>query len=209
MSRDPYSVNDFVKKFASGDLEFEPGSKYNYNNSGYFLLGAIIEKVTGKPYETVLKERIFEPLGMTNTGYDHHAPILQKRAAVTKKLQMVTSTPLISICRFHMPQVRFIRPSKTFTNGSSRFMKIRFFPPKAKNDVHSRTFQLRIRIRIFDQTIGKSDQKTKVIQHGGGINGFNSLLTRVVDKQQTVILLDNVGLGRYHGQHHEFDNQYS
>jgi tetratricopeptide (TPR) repeat protein len=52
---------------------------------------------------------------------------------------------------------------------------------------------------ISDRPIGKTDQKTKVIQHSGGINGFNSLLTRLVDKQQTIILLDNVGLGRYQG----------
>src|SRR5436309_4462425 len=39
VSRNPYSVSDFVKKFASGDLEFQPGTKFNYNNSGYFLLG--------------------------------------------------------------------------------------------------------------------------------------------------------------------------
>ena len=45
----------FVTKYASNDLEFEPGSKFSYNNSGYFLLGAIIEKVTGKSYEQVLK----------------------------------------------------------------------------------------------------------------------------------------------------------
>src|SRR6185436_16225580 len=57
VSRNPYKVDEFVKKYASGDLEFEPGSKYSYNNSGYFLLGAIIERVTGKPYEQVLKEK--------------------------------------------------------------------------------------------------------------------------------------------------------
>ena len=45
MSRDPYPVDEFVKQYCSGDLEFEPGSKYRYNNSGYFLLGAIIEEV--------------------------------------------------------------------------------------------------------------------------------------------------------------------
>ena len=59
-SRDPYNITDFVKKFASGDLEFEPGSKYSYNNSGYSLLGAIIEKVTGKSYETVLSRTHFQ-----------------------------------------------------------------------------------------------------------------------------------------------------
>ncbi len=42
VSRDPYEVDAFIKKYCSGDLEFEPGSKYRYNNSGYFLLGAII-----------------------------------------------------------------------------------------------------------------------------------------------------------------------
>ena len=72
VSRNPYKVADFVKKYTSGDLEFEPGSKFSYNNSGYFLLGAIIERVTGKSYEQVLKENIFDPLGMKNTGYDHH-----------------------------------------------------------------------------------------------------------------------------------------
>src|SRR5215471_3449300 len=80
VSRNPYTVEAFVKKYCSGDLEFEPGSKFSYDNSGYFLLGAIIEKVTGKPYEQVLRERIFDPLGMKDTGYDHHEDILKRRA---------------------------------------------------------------------------------------------------------------------------------
>jgi len=81
VSRNPYKVDEFVKKYASGNLEFEPGTKFSYNNSGYFLLGAIIEKVTGKPYEQVLKENIFDPVGMKDTGYDHYDTLLQKRAA--------------------------------------------------------------------------------------------------------------------------------
>jgi CubicO group peptidase (beta-lactamase class C family) len=70
ISRDPYPVEEFVKKYCSGDLQFEPGSRYVYNNSGYFLLGAIIEEITGKTYDEVLKEKIFLPLGMENSGYD-------------------------------------------------------------------------------------------------------------------------------------------
>ena len=58
VSRNPYTVGAFVKKYASNDLEFEPGSKFSYNNSGYYLHGAIVEKVTGKSYEQVLKEKI-------------------------------------------------------------------------------------------------------------------------------------------------------
>src|SRR5436305_3346453 len=80
-SRDPHTVDEFVKNFCSGDLEFTPGTKYEYDNSGYFLLGAIIEHVTGKPYEQNLQERIFAPLGMNDSGYDHGATVLAHRAA--------------------------------------------------------------------------------------------------------------------------------
>src|SRR5215213_11947286 len=85
VSRNPYKVADFVKKYASGDFEFEPGSKFSYNNSGYFLLGAIIEQVTGKPYARVLQERILDPLQMKDTGYDDDAPLIKKRAAGYQK----------------------------------------------------------------------------------------------------------------------------
>lgn len=80
VSRNPFTVSDFVKKHCSGDLEFEPGTKYSYNNSGYFLLGAIVEKVSGKTYEQMLNENIFGPLGMKNSGYDNHNPLIEKRA---------------------------------------------------------------------------------------------------------------------------------
>jgi CubicO group peptidase (beta-lactamase class C family) len=81
VSRNYYAVDDFVKKFCSGDLQFEPGTKFHYDNSGFFLLGAILEHVTGKTYEALLKENIFVPLGMKDSGFDHYADILPKRAS--------------------------------------------------------------------------------------------------------------------------------
>ena len=69
-NRNRYKPADFLKQFSDLPLEFEPGSAFAYSNSGYFLLGAIIEKVTGKTYEKVLQENIFTPLQMNNTGYD-------------------------------------------------------------------------------------------------------------------------------------------
>ncbi|HVE57254.1 MAG TPA: serine hydrolase [Pyrinomonadaceae bacterium] len=200
ISRDPYSVTDFVKKFASGDLEFEPGSKFSYNNSGYFLLGAIIEKVTGKSYEAVLKERILDPLGMTNTGFDHHATLLQKRASGYEKTPngyanapyLDMSLPYAAGSIYSTVEDLFkwdqsLYEDKILSAESKKLM----FTPGLSNYGYG--------FGISDQPIGKTDQKTKVIQHSGGINGFNSLLTRLVDRQQTVIILDNVGLGRYHG----------
>lgn len=199
VSRDPSSVTDFVKKHASGELEFEPGTKFNYNNSGYFLLGAIIEKVTGKSYESVLKTRIFEPLGMTNSGYDNHAPLLQKRAAGYEKTPagfvnaayLDMSLPYAAGSLYSTVEDLYkwdqsLYGDKILSAASKKLM----FTPGLSNYGYG--------FGISDQPIGKTSEKTKVIQHGGGINGFNSLLTRLIDKQQTIILLDNVGLGRNH-----------
>ena len=61
-------------------LQFTPGRKYAYCNTGYYLLGMIIEKVSGKPYATFLAERIFTPLGMTSTALDDYADARPVRA---------------------------------------------------------------------------------------------------------------------------------
>ena len=64
------SVAQMIDSFKNEPLEFEPGSRYRYNNSGYFLLGAIIEKISGQPYAKFVEQRIFVPLGMTHTAYE-------------------------------------------------------------------------------------------------------------------------------------------
>jgi CubicO group peptidase (beta-lactamase class C family) len=77
----PYPVKEFVEKYCSDDLAFEPGTGFSYSNCGYYVLGAIIEAVTGLTYEQALERMILEPAGMRNTGYDHPDEILPKRAA--------------------------------------------------------------------------------------------------------------------------------
>ncbi|QBE62661.1 serine hydrolase domain-containing protein [Pseudoduganella lutea] len=64
------SVEQAIDFFKNEAPEFAPGSKFKYNNSGYFLLGAIIEKVSGLSYARFMDERIFKPLGMAHTGYE-------------------------------------------------------------------------------------------------------------------------------------------
>lgn len=63
-------VQEMINGFKDDPLEFAPGSRYAYNNSGYFLLGALIEKLSGQPYAKFVEQRIFAPLGMTHTAYE-------------------------------------------------------------------------------------------------------------------------------------------
>jgi CubicO group peptidase (beta-lactamase class C family) len=69
-----------IKRFRDKPLEFKPGERFAYSNSGYVLLGYIVEKASGKNYEEFVQEVIFKPLGMENSGYDHFERILPHRA---------------------------------------------------------------------------------------------------------------------------------
>ena len=76
----PMTVTELVDGFKKEPMQFAPGEKWAYNNSGYVLLGAIVEKASGKTYEAFVRERIFQPLGMTASYYDRTEPIIPKRA---------------------------------------------------------------------------------------------------------------------------------
>lgn len=77
----PTTVEATVSRFRDKPLDFEPGSKMSYSDSGYVLLGYIIEKVTGTTYDEYLARNILRPLVMSNTGYDRPWRILPHRAA--------------------------------------------------------------------------------------------------------------------------------
>lgn len=62
------NANFVIKQYLQNELQFEPGARFNYNNADFITLGAIVERVSGKSYETILREKILAPLGMKNTG---------------------------------------------------------------------------------------------------------------------------------------------
>ena len=62
------TLGDYIKLYGQRDLEFEPGSKWEYSNYGFILLGAIVEKVSGQSYYDYVREHIYAPAGMTSTG---------------------------------------------------------------------------------------------------------------------------------------------
>jgi CubicO group peptidase (beta-lactamase class C family) len=71
--RDPVTREELMKPSAENPLEFEPGTKMRYGGASYVVLAMIVEKIAGKPYGEVLRETIFEPLGMRDTGIEDAA----------------------------------------------------------------------------------------------------------------------------------------
>ena len=77
----PWPPEKMMDRLRDVPLEFEPGERFAYSNSGYFLLSCIVAEAAGRSYEQFLAQSIFNPLGMTNSGCDHFTTILPHRAA--------------------------------------------------------------------------------------------------------------------------------
>jgi len=80
MGRVDLTPAEMIGHFKNLPLKFAPGTNWSYSNLGYFLLGYIIEKITGKTYATYLEENFFKPLGMTNSLYANDIKIVRNRA---------------------------------------------------------------------------------------------------------------------------------
>src|SRR6185436_1398189 len=109
--RDYTSIKDSVQRFKTDltpagmisyfqnqPMRFAPGTRYEYSNSNYFLLGYIIEKTTGKTYQQYLESNFFQPLGMTNSSYANDTRIIKNRTAgYTKAEKEMENAPAISM----------------------------------------------------------------------------------------------------------------
>ncbi len=189
-ARNSYTPPKFVDEFfAKLDLLFEPGTKYSYNNSAYFLLGVILEKVTGQPYERLLRERVFTPLEMRDSGYDSTQPLLAKRASGYDK-------------RFDGSYVNtsYIDMTQPYAGGSLYstvddlyLWDQAFYTEKVLSAASKeKMFTPGLSNYGYGWVIRKTDGVT-TIEHGGGINGFNTLLTRNPDSKRLIVLLNNTG----------------
>ncbi|MFN2510035.1 MAG: serine hydrolase [Pyrinomonadaceae bacterium] len=196
VSRNPYTVDDFIKKYASNNLEFEPGSKFSYNNSGYFLLGAIIEKVTGQTYEQALKGKVLDPLGMKNTGYDHHANLIEKRASGYQKTPdgyvnapyLDMSLPYAAGSLYSTVEDLYLWDQALYTDRvMSAATKELMYKPHLSDYAYGWV--------ITKAKLGTGTENVPKITHGGGINGFNTVIARFPAQKHLIVMLDNTSQG--------------
>lgn len=198
-SRNPYTPDEFVKKFDAKSLDFEPGEKFSYSNSGYFLLGVIIEKVTGKSYEQMLNDHIFSPLNMTDSGYDNHDDILKNRAtgyekngnAFVNSKYLDMSIPYAAGSLYSTVEDLYKWDQALYTNSilPKEYMDMYFKPYISAFGNNSYAYGW----GVGKSPIGKSTDSIYTISHGGGINGFNTIISRAPSDKSLVVLLNNTG----------------
>ena len=199
VSRNAYSPLQLVNMSADSTLQFKPGERFAYSNSGYLLLGYIIEKVTGRSYEQLLQENIFTPLKMNNTGYDHHETLLKNRARGYEKngrryvnadfIDM--SVPYAAGALYSTVEDLYLWDQALYGNQLLRKenMDLLF----TKHIPSGGSYYYGYGWGIGEISLGNTAERIQTIGHGGGINGFNTQITRIPSDKSFIVLLDNTG----------------
>jgi len=187
----PASKSQMLALFENHPLNFQPGSKYSYSNSGYHLLGYIIEAVTGKPYEKAVREMILSPLKMSHSGFDYTHLKDSAKATGYKLLSKSVNVPagivdstvafsagaLYSTVGDLLKWHTALQGAKVISKAS---MESSYTPYKSRYGYGW----------SIDTLFGR-----KIVEHSGGIFGFNTHILRVPSEDVVVIILNNMNTG--------------
>jgi len=187
----PQTRQYMMSLFENKPLGFKPGTKWSYCNSGYSLLGYILEDVTKKKWEQLMHERILGPLGMTNSGFDFVALKNPNKATgyflldakANTPATVIDSTVAFAAGSLYSTVGDLYKWERAITAGKllkPESWKAEFTPFKDKYAYGW----------FIDSLHGK-----KITRHGGGIYGFVSDLLRFPDDDLVIILLSNKPTG--------------
>ena len=182
----PHTLDEVIARFQDEPLRFEPGEQFDYSNSGYVLLTAVIEKVGGVPYEEFLEENIFSPLGMNDTGIDSHTTIIPGRATGHYNLgDGIVQAPYLDI---------------GFTSGAGsvystvldlyKWDRALYTDDLVSKATRKKMFKPFLQNYAYGWFV-REEYDRLLIEHRGGINGFLTMIQRFVDDDVVVITLFN------------------
>jgi CubicO group peptidase (beta-lactamase class C family) len=191
--RRDYTEAQYFMSFKKAPLDFVPGSRWNYSNVGYVTLGMLIRKVTGKFYGDFLKEKIFEPLGMTTARVISEADIVPNRAAGYRLL------------RGELKNQEWVSPSTNSTADGSLYLSILDLAKWDAALYTDRPVTQAGREKLW--TAARLSNGTtkdygfgwhladlhgrRAVFHGGAWQGFKSFILRFLDAKLTIIFLAN------------------
>lgn len=192
--KDDMTVEEMIDHFKNEPMDFAPGEKYLYNNSGYFMLGAIIEHLSGQTYEDFIEGRIFTPLGMEASYYGNFNKIIPNRATgygmddtgLINSNYMSMSLPyaagsLISTVGDLMKWNRALFSGAVVAEASL----VQMITPFTLNDGEISNYGFGLGIRTF--------KGQPMITHSGGIPGFITNGAYLPESDMYVTVLGNTG----------------
>lgn len=191
-----YSPDYILKQFGSRDLEFEPGKKYKYGNTGYFILALIIERITGRSLSDLLNEQIFIPLKMLHSGInDNKKPIANKANGYYRLGSQYINEPYIynlntiGASGIHSTaHDLYLWDRALYTDKllSEEYLKLYTSPyyKVAPNYNYGYGWE-------FSRIALAKNDTIETMEHSGAIRGFRSLIFRIPNEKKCVIILSN------------------
>lgn len=191
--REDLTVQQLIDLFKDKPLDFAPGERWSYNNSAYILLGAVIEKVSGKSYEDFIEQEIFAPLGMKSSRYGHQREVVPGRvegydpaegggyqaAEYLSMTQPYAAGSLLSTVDDLAIWAEALAGGKVIRKESVE----RMTTPAKLNSGRSTKYAYGLGVT---EEVG-----TRILEHGGGIFGFVTDLLHVPDQHLVVVALSN------------------
>ncbi|MEI8282270.1 MAG: serine hydrolase domain-containing protein [Armatimonadota bacterium] len=194
-----YTEDEFVQSIASAPLLWQPGTKWDYCNSGYVLLGVIIHRVTGKPWYEAMSERIFEPLRMTSARVIDENPNPDR--AIGYEITDGTIHPQGWIAPSHnttadggllMSAQDFVAWSKALSSDQllpqSEIQRM-WGPVRFRDGRLAGTPALRFGLGWM---LPHEPNFPRMVQHKGAWQGFSTYIARLLDTKTTVVVLTNM-----------------
>lgn len=190
--RKDMSLQEIIDLFKNQPMEFAPGERWKYNNSGYILLGAVIEKASGKSYAQFLEDHIFGPLGMKHSGYDSTTRLIPRRVpGYAKGNSGFENAPYLS-----MTQPYAAGALLSSVDDLAVWNEALLTGKLIKRDSLEQAFSS---FKLKDGTDARygfgwfisSYEGHRLIEHGGGIPGFTSYALIMPEDEILVALLTN------------------
>jgi CubicO group peptidase (beta-lactamase class C family) len=183
------TLQDYVKLYGERDLQFEPGTKWEYSNYGFLLLGVLIEKVSGKSYYDFVAENIYRVAGMTNSGSEPESVSVANRSKgyMREQFEMVSNEPTLPW--------RGTSAGGGYTTAADLMAFVGALMSnkllKAETLAEATRPQFTTGGYGFGFQIGRPDE-ARTYGHGGGAPGMNAILRVYPESGQSVIVLCNL-----------------
>jgi CubicO group peptidase (beta-lactamase class C family) len=185
-------VDEIIREYAGGKLDFEPGARWSYSNTGYLILGRVVEKVSGQSLKTFLKSRILDPLGMTHSEFE---PVRTEPHRPRGHLTFALGGP-----EFAIPEADgwlhaaggLWASTPDLARWDIALMDGRVLKPESMRLMTSPV--LLNGGRMKDYGCGwnvKIERGNQILSHGGAVSGFRASNTLIPATKSAVILLMN------------------
>ena len=183
----PSSPLQTIAHFRDKPLQFEPGKKWSYSNSGYIILGYMIEQVSGQPYDVFIQENIFDVLQMDDSGYDHNLDIIATGYTGIgdpwREADYIDmSIPYAAGALYSTVEDLYRWDQALYTERLiPQALRDKMFTPYAGSPIGDFGYGWII----------SNKHRRQVIRHGGGGDGFIALIERYPKDRVTLIVLSN------------------